>query len=161
MSVFKTTFSRALRIIPSDNANIPFTNVVKAGVTTGVLANRLKDNNGNFVVNRVSVGDIVYNTTTLVAATITGLIDSTAVSLNADIFLVAGEGYVIYQASSQTGIGNAGAFLYVGGAGNVAVTTIGGDDVIFNAVPIGTVLPVQVLKLKSTGTTATLINALW
>jgi hypothetical protein len=41
------------------------------------------------------------------------------------------------------------------------VTTLGGDEIIFNAVPVGTVLPVQVSKLKSTGTTATLVNALW
>jgi len=56
---------------------------------------------------------------------------------------------------------NNGCFLFIGGAGNVAVTTIGGDDVTFNAVPVGTILAVQVLKVKSTGTTATLINALW
>lgn len=161
MSVFKSQFSRALRIIPSNNANIPFVNIVQEGTSTGVLSSRLKDNNGNFIVKNVAIGDIVYNTTTSLAATVTSLIDATAVGLNADIFLASGNSYIIYQASAQTGLGNQGANLYVGGAGNVAVTTIGGDDVTFNAVPIGTVLPVQVLKLKSTGTTATLVNALW
>jgi len=161
MSVFKSQFSRALRVIPSDNANIPFINVVKQGTTTGVQVSKLKDNNGNFIVNNVAIGDIVYNTTTSLAATVNLLIDATAIGLNADIFLASGNSYVIYQASAQTGLGNTGANLYVGGAGNVAVTTIGGDELTFNAVPIGTVLPVQVLKLKSTGTTATLVNALW
>ena len=44
-----------------------------------------------------------------------------------------------------------GGFLFVGGAGNVAVTTIGGDEVTFNAVPVGTVLPVQADYLDPTG----------
>jgi hypothetical protein len=46
--------------------------------------------------------------------------------------------------------------LYVGGAGNVAV--IGLDDsaaVTLTAVPAGTILPVSVKQVKSTGTTAT------
>jgi hypothetical protein len=83
--------------------------------------------------------------------------------LNANIFAATGKTYIIYQQSAQTGSGNTGCFLFVGGAGNVAVTTIGGDDVTFNAVPVGTILPVQVLRVKSSasGTTATLINALW
>jgi hypothetical protein len=56
---------------------------------------------------------------------------------------------------------NPGAFLYVGGTGNVSVVTIGNDIITFNGVPAGTTLPIQVLKLRSTSTTATLINALW
>ena len=51
--------------------------------------------------------------------------------------------------------------LYVGGAGDVAVLLA--DDtasVIFSAVPAGTILPVRVTKVLSTGTTATLILGL-
>jgi hypothetical protein len=81
--------------------------------------------------------------------------------LNADIFAAAEKVYTIYQASPQTTIGNTGCNLYIGGAGNVKVTTIGGDIITFTAVPVGSVLPVQVIKLHSTGTTATLVNALW
>jgi hypothetical protein len=51
--------------------------------------------------------------------------------------------------------------LYVGGTGNVSIVTIGGDIITFNGVPAGTTLPIQVVKLRSTGTTATLVNALW
>lgn len=50
--------------------------------------------------------------------------------------------------------------LYVGGAGNIAVTTVGGDDVTFTAVPAGSILPVRVKIVKSTGTSATSIVAL-
>lgn len=45
--------------------------------------------------------------------------------------------------------------VYVGGSGNVRVTTAQGDDVTFVGLVAGTVIPVQVLKVWSTSTTAT------
>lgn len=161
MSVFKTTFSRALSVIPSDNAVIPSPYLIHAGVNTGVATNKLITITGDFIFDNIKAGDVVYNISSSTAATVVTTDSQTQLTLNANIFTTGGQTFRIYQQSSQTGLGNTGAFLYVGGAGNVAVTTIGGDDVTFNAVPIGTVLPVQVLKLKSSGTTATLVNALW
>jgi len=163
MSVFKTTFSRALRVIPTDNSNVPYPAIVGSGTNTSAVANQLVNTSGNFINLNVKTGDIVYNTTDGTAATVVSVTSATVIVLNADIFGASGKAYTIYQASSQTTIGNTGCFLFIGGAGNVAVTTIGGDEITFNAVPVGTVLPVQVLKVKSSGsgTTATLINALW
>jgi hypothetical protein len=68
---------------------------------------------------------------------------------------------VIYNMSSQTSMGNPGCFLYVGGTGNVSVITLGGDQITFAAVPAGTTLPIQVIRLRATATTATAVNALW
>lgn len=51
--------------------------------------------------------------------------------------------------------------LYVGGAGAVAITTAGGTDVVFAAVPAGTTLRVAGTKVKATGTVATNIVALF
>jgi len=51
--------------------------------------------------------------------------------------------------------------LYVGGAGNVAVTLIHGDTVTFVGVSAGTFLPVRAKTVKSTGTTATFILGLY
>ena len=45
--------------------------------------------------------------------------------------------------------------IYVGGAGNVKVITLGGDTVTFSGVLSGTVLPVRVKRVFSTDTTAT------
>lgn len=45
--------------------------------------------------------------------------------------------------------------IYVGGAGNVKVITLGGDTVTFSGVLAGTVLPVRVKRVFSTDTTAT------
>ncbi len=46
--------------------------------------------------------------------------------------------------------------LYIGGLGDVTVTTVGGDVVTFSAVPVGTILPVHVTRVMA-ATTATLI----
>lgn len=43
--------------------------------------------------------------------------------------------------------------VYVGGTGNVTVTTVAGVSVTFNSVPAGTVIPVQVIAV--TAATAT------
>lgn len=51
--------------------------------------------------------------------------------------------------------------LYIGGSGNVSVVTSGGDTVTFIGLTAGTILPVRVSRVRSTGTTATNIVALW
>lgn len=50
--------------------------------------------------------------------------------------------------------------LYVGGTGNIKVTTVRGDTVTFNSVPVG-FFNVGVKRVFSTGTTATNIIALY
>ena len=161
MSVFKSQFTRALTVIKSDNAPIPFPAVVTSGTTTGVTASKLVCATATFITSNVKPGDIVYNTTDSTAAVVTAVDSETQLSLNANIFTVITKAFTIYQDSAQTGLGNTGCFLYVGGAGNVSVITTAGDSVIFSGVLAGTILPVQVHNLNSTSTTATLINALW
>lgn len=54
--------------------------------------------------------------------------------------------------------------LYVGGTGDIKVTLAGQKDsqaVIFSAVPTGTLFSIQATKVWSTGTTATLMIALY
>jgi hypothetical protein len=51
--------------------------------------------------------------------------------------------------------------LYIGGSGNIRVQTEGGDDVVFTGVLAGTFLPVNVVRVFATNTTATNIVALW
>ena len=64
--------------------------------------------------------------------------------------------------STDPGAGkNNGCVLFVGGAGNIKVKTIGGDEVTFNGINTGSFIPVQVVKVFATGTSATNILALW
>lgn len=51
--------------------------------------------------------------------------------------------------------------IYVGGSGNVKVTTAQGTAVTFTGVNAGTVIPVQVIRVWSTGTTATTMTAVF
>jgi len=47
--------------------------------------------------------------------------------------------------------------LYVGGTGNITLTTVAGDAVLISAIPVGTTLDVECKRVSNTGTTATLI----
>ena len=51
--------------------------------------------------------------------------------------------------------------LYVGGGGNLKVLTVGGDEVTFVNIQDGSFIPIQVLRVYATGTTATNIVAIW
>lgn len=53
------------------------------------------------------------------------------------------------------------ATLYIGGNGNVKVTTEEGDVVTFVGVVAGTTLPVVCKRVWSAGTTATNLVAIW
>jgi hypothetical protein len=51
--------------------------------------------------------------------------------------------------------------IYVGGAGNITLDTPGGQtNIVFTAVPVGSILWVQAVKVK-TATTATLLVGLY
>jgi hypothetical protein len=161
MSVFKSQFTRALRAHPSDNADISYPNQIAGGTNTTSTAFKLINSAALYVTKNVKTGDVVHNDTAGTAATVVSVDSETELTLNANIFTSTGQVYAVYAMSSQTSMGNPGCFLYVGGTGNVSVVTIGGDIITFNGVPAGTTLPIQVVKLRSTGTTATLVNALW
>ena len=50
--------------------------------------------------------------------------------------------------------------LFVGGSGNVTVTTLDGEVATFTGVIGGTILPIQCVKVMA-ATTATNITAIW
>jgi len=159
--------SRALQVIPSDDANIPTPNLLASGTTTSsIFTYQLIDSNANFIVNTsngvqyaVNVGDIVY--CSFGAATIVQVVNATTLLLNAGILLLNGTNYSIYQEGAPTGLNNQGAVLYIGGAGTLVVTTSGNDIVTFVGIQAGTFFPVNVVKVWATGTDCTNIVALW
>ena len=62
---------------------------------------------------------------------------------------------------SDTTVLTATRGIYVGGAGNLAVTMMDDTVVTFTGVPAGTFLPIRATKVMSTNTTATAIVALY
>ena len=63
--------------------------------------------------------------------------------------------------NDDAGLPHPYAAVYVGGSGNVKVTTEDGDTVTFVAAVAGTTLPVGVVKVFATGTDATYLVAIW
>lgn len=74
------------------------------------------------------------------------------------IFNTTYGGAVAITPSDATNLG--GKAIYVGGTGDVAVVTEGGNVTTFSAVPVGAVLPIRFTRVNSTGTTATNLVAL-
>ena len=167
MPNLKLQVSRALSVIPSDNTNIPMPNEITSFTsTTGLAAFKLIDSTKNFSsvgVNplNVKVGDIVYNFSSVPqsAAQVIKVDSATQLTLNANIFTVAGSSYTLYSGTNIAGSIEP-CVLYVGFGGFLNVVTAGGDDVIFTSVPSGTFLPIQVIKVKE-GSGASDIVALW
>ena len=177
MATQKLQPTRALQVLPSDFANIPTPNVlINESLNTDVKSYALIDSNVNFfeyvpseaenstnnVQYNVNVGDIVYCSENNFAATIVEVISQHELLLNSDIFGGSGWAYRIYQDGAQTGLGNQGAVLYIGGgSGSLTVTTSGNDIVTFVGVSAGTFFPVNVVKVHASGTDCTNIIALW
>ena len=162
MSYQKLQGYLAVEIIPSDNCNVPFPGDVITGTNSATEANSLVDETVNFKKLGVKIGDIVYNTTASTAATVIDVLTDVHLTLNADIFVSDLQAYKIFPASPQSGAqdANNGCVLYVGEEGNLNVTTIGGNTVVFNKMANGFV-PVQVKKVWSTNTDAKSIIGLW
>jgi len=155
MAYQKLQVGRALAVIPSDYAEVPFPAVSASGVNDTVAAGTLTDTAATFITNNVITGDIVYNTVDGSAATVVKVVSQTVLELNDDIFLATGKSYKVFAGGN-----NNGCILYIGTAGALDVVTVGGDTVNFAAVLAGQFLPVQVLRVL-TSSSATNIVALW
>ena len=63
--------------------------------------------------------------------------------------------------SDSTNLTSIARSLYVGTAGNVTLLTVGQNVVTFSNVQAGSILPVRVIRVNATSTTATNIVALY
>ncbi|HEX5305756.1 MAG TPA: hypothetical protein VFW82_06715 [Dyella sp.] len=63
--------------------------------------------------------------------------------------------------SDTTDLTNTTRAIYVGTGGDLKVKMRGGQTVTFKAVPQGSTLPLRVLRVLSTGTTAADLVGLW
>ena len=88
---------------------------------------------------------------------ISQVVNGTTLLVRNNVFAVTAQTYIIYGGNQE------GAVLVVGVAGNLRVTTVGGDDVTFEGINTGAFIPVQVSKVHATasGTSAGKIIALW
>ena len=172
-----------LDVIASDTIPIPSPDLPKiSGTTTASTASKLVDVGADF--NTVSIGDIVYNTTDNTIATVTQVESSTILVISSNIF-TSPENYIIFLGGpngSSRIKGSEGCLLYVGssasilqditpGAGtadpryvNIRVKTVAGNFITFENFKVGNYLPIQVVQLMLTSTTAAARNtcvAIW
>lgn len=82
--------------------------------------------------------------------------------MNSDRWLIPAINAQAITTSDSTTYNPAIRALYVGGAGNVAITTSQGDVVTLTAVPVGAVIDwALITKVMLTNTTATLMVGFW
>jgi len=160
MAYQKLQAGLAVDVIPSDTINIPVPNVTISGtsIATSSPTSKLKSTTSDFIEANVKAGDTVYNTSTTGIAKVVQVEDANTIVLTADIFNVGNQSFAVYSSMDHP---NQGCVLYVGGAGDLAVVTSSGSEVTLVGVLAGSFIPVQVLRVEATNTTATNIVALW
>lgn len=152
------TFSRALRIYPSDNCNIPFPNKIFGNSAYSISGNSIFDPGLNFIELGIQIGDTIFNYDYNLYSIITS-VEENYLYFADNIFFSSGETYEIYQGVNQGCyvIPTANEF----GQLDISVITVGGDNVIFSGVTSGTVLPVKVLRVNTTGSNLGSVIAVW
>ena len=152
MAVFKNTFTRAINVIPSADCDVPNPALfIVAAQSTGTATNQLIDANADFITAGVKVGDIVYNTTENLAATVTNVINATTLELNGDAVQAGLSDCNIY-AGTQNSASLGGCFLYNPNAASriaVQVKTVGGELIAFEISSQFQFCPLQVRAVIS------------
>lgn len=180
MQTAGTTITRMLKVIPSDDCNIPYPNIVFRDEDSQTLAlndTTLYNANEPFQVrnaygewvNIVNPGDIIYFDDLYRAATIIEVTNAGTIIINTSDIFGTGDNpeYTIYQESTTP---NQGCLLYFSDSTitpNMSITSAGGDfEVNGVGFPLNKVksqlLPMQVIKLWRRDTTSDVdFYALW
>ena len=157
MATQKLQVGRAISVIPSNNCDVPFPALTVSGENNGTYGGpEFSDGTKDFQALGVSAGDIVYNITLGLSATVIRLVNSYTVELNSPIFDDVDQQYQIFKGGN-----NDGCVLYVGSSGDLRVTTVGGDVVSLVGVSGGQFIPIHITKVWYSGTSASNIVALW
>lgn len=104
----------ALEVMSTNNANSfkrkvnemnsgPTLTAPLTGTATATIVNKLVDSTARFILDNITTGDVIYNTTDATSATVVSVDSETQLTLNADIF-VSGESWS-YGLQIGTGVG--------------------------------------------------------
>jgi len=150
----------AIQVIPNDGINIPQPGSVVVG-NSNTNGTTLTDPTALFKTNFIQGGDVVYVGTEI--HEVLSVDSETVITLKTAVVAAAPYAYKIFK-------GNGGALkegyngysLFVGTTGDVAVLTPGSgqDEVILVNVANASFIPLQVIRVLATGTTASDILAL-
>lgn len=157
MAYQKLQVGLAAPVITSDTIDIPLPSSENiSGETTSTTASKLNDTNVDFnAIQGLHDGAIVVNVDDQTIATVTAIDSDHVLSLSVDIFGgPSPENYIIYlDPDANHGVG---AIIYIDQDADVKVKTVAGSEVTYEGLKAGTFLPVQVIRVFTTGTTASL-----
>ncbi len=150
----------AIRVIPSDGINIPQPGSVVEG-NSSTNGTTLTDVTALFKTNFIAGGDVVYVGNEI--HEVLSVDSETVITLKTAVVAAAPYAYKIFK-------GNGGALkngydgysLFVGTAGDLTVLTPGAgqDETVLVNVANASFIPLQVIRVLASGTTATNILAL-
>ena len=146
-------YQNAFPIFPSDTATL---SSVKNFIDTGnsdaatVAPNKLIDNTVNFIELGVQVGATVYNIQAGKGSNVLAVSEN-ELTLEEDIFTVVNQYYGVANNSVISGVDA----IWTGTGGDINCRTKGDIDVLIPGVPANTILPISLLKVYATDTTAT------
>jgi hypothetical protein len=150
----------AIRVIPSDSINIPKPGSVVGG-NSSTNGTTLTDATASFKSNFISGGDVVYVGSEI--HEILSVDSETVITLKTAVVAAAPYAYKIFKGNGgDLKQGYDGYSLFVGTTGDVVVLTPGAgqDEVTLVNIANASFIPLQVIRVLNTGTTATDIIAL-
>ncbi len=163
MAYQKLQVGLGLEVIPTDSSDIPNPagpSFSSAGTTgTGVTGTSLTlvDSEADFITERIAPGMVIYNTVDGTVAVVTSITNATtlAAAVKNSATWTETSPYTIYHETTD------GCVLYVGGvqasgveaAGlDLSIITSSGSEVVMENLAPGSFLPIQVRRVKETGT---------
>ena len=175
---------KAVEVRKSNNINIPQPGSYISGTNSagGFGGDTIIDLNANFLgvsnpgntgfSNKVAIGDVVYIDDVLgspVVGLVSEVVSNTSIKVS-EVLASGTSAYKIYRSngtfarlssSSKTGIEGYSLYIGGGGSGNLSVIPAGSEDtVLLKGVAAGSFIPLQVVRVNSTGTDVTDILAL-
>ena len=162
MAYQKLQVSTAIRVIPSDNVNIP--NPSSPNVEGAIQAKGPNDEiqftEDILEGTEFKRGAIIINTTTGVIGTIEAVIAPGVAAVDTNFYNGSNNGNAIIIYADE----NEGCIIYIGNTANGAnihVETASGQEVVYENVPQGSFLPVQVVRVNAGLTTVEDLIANW
>lgn len=133
------------------NLNNPIA-LTSDALTVGTTGVTLVDSSATYITDGVTPGDLVVNTTDIPnASRVVSITSETQITVQTTGKFTSGDFIEIWTQSTEP------AVLYVGGAGTIVATTMGGDNITLNGVTAGSFLPIQVKGVSSTSTATGII----
>ena len=163
MAYQKLQVGLGLEVIPTDGSDIPnpagptTTGTGTTGTAVSGTTLTLVDADADFIANGIKQGMVIYNTADGLVGVVVSITNATTLTaaVNNNALWTATSAYTIYHETTD------GCVLYVGGlqasgveaAGlDLSIITSSGSEVVMENLAPGSFLPIQVRRVKETGT---------